>query len=91
MAGIQSHYEINVSYKGRHLFATDARSAVDENTARSLVNIITERFPAKDGFSVTCTHYRCGGTTIDFDAPQPQRKTLDELEQENPDGFRNPE
>jgi hypothetical protein len=91
MAGIQSHYEINVSYKGRHLFATDTRSAVDENTARMLVNIIIERFPAKEGFEVSCTHWRCGGTSVTFDVPKPVVKTLEELERENPDGFRNPE
>ena len=91
MAGIQSHYEINVSYKGRHLFATDARSAVDEHSARMLVNIITEKFPVNDGYEITCTHYRCGGTKIDFNAPAPKPKTLAELEAENSDGFRNPE
>jgi hypothetical protein len=91
MAGIQSHYEINVSHKGRHLFATDTRSAVDENTARMLVNIIIERFPAKEGFEVSCTHWRCGGTSVTFDVPKPVIKTLEELERENPDGFRNPE
>ena len=91
MAGIQSHYEINVSYKGRHLFATDARSAVSEHEAQALFNIIKERFPDAGGFEVTVTHYRCGGTKIDFNAPAPKPKTLAELEAENSDGFRNPE
>jgi hypothetical protein len=62
----QSHYEINVSHKGRHLFATAERSAVDENHARMLVNIISEKFPAKEGFAVTCTYWQVSGTTIEF-------------------------
>lgn len=96
MAGIQSHYEINVSFKGKHLFATDARSAVDDHKAQALFNIIKERFPVAEGFEVTVTHWRCGGERLAPDAdgvliPASQvRKTLAELEAESPDGFRNP-
>jgi hypothetical protein len=53
----QSHYEINVSYKGRHLFATAERSAVTETSAIMLLNVLRERFPAKDGYEVTATYW----------------------------------
>lgn len=62
----QSHYEINVSHKGRHLFATAERSAVDQNTARMLFNIFLLRFPASEGFEVTCTYWESCGHPIVF-------------------------
>lgn len=90
MAGIQSHYEINVSLNGRHFFATDSRSAVDMEDAERLVFEFRKRFPVEQGFFVTCTHWRCGGQNIDFPEFKAEPRPLSELEAENPEGFRNP-
>lgn len=91
MAGIQSHYEINVSLNGKHFFATDARSCVTEFEAKRVYTELSQRFPVTQGYEVSCTHWRCGGTSVTFDVPKPVIKTLEEMERENPDGFRNPE
>lgn len=96
MAGIQSHYEINVALNGKHFFATDSRSAVDAHKAQTLYNDIKKRFPVSEGYTIDVTHWKCSGERLAPDAngvlvPAYQaRKTLDQLESENPDGFRNP-
>lgn len=90
MAGIQSHYEINVSLNGKHLFATAERSAVDMEKAEKLVFEFRNRFPVEQGFEVNCTLYSCIGQTVNFPEFKAQPKTLEELEAENPEGFRNP-
>lgn len=64
MAGIQPHYEINVSFRGRHLFATNERSATDKDKAQALFNIIRERFPAADGYKVEITQWHSVGSKM---------------------------
>ena len=49
MALIQSHYEINVSKQGKHFFATDARSIVDEDKFIVLMSDFKLRFPESEG------------------------------------------
>lgn len=63
----QSFYELNVSYKGRHLFATAERSATTETTAIMLLTILKERFPAEKGYAVTCTYWETTGHKFEHD------------------------
>lgn len=60
------YYEINVSHRGRHVFATAERSATTETSAIMLLNMLKERFPAKDGFEVTCTYYETVGQPFEY-------------------------
>ncbi len=62
---MQSHYEINVSHKGIHLFATAPRSCVTTEEALRAFNEIIKRFPQEEGFQVTVTHWHVTGIASD--------------------------
>lgn len=49
-----THYEVNVSRNGQHFFATAPRSLLTRQQALDAVNAFMERFPAEDGYKVTC-------------------------------------
>lgn len=57
---MESHYEINVAFEGRHLFATAPRSLRDEQTAYRLLDTLREKFPAP-AYQVTMTHWTVSG------------------------------
>lgn len=61
---MQSHYEINVSLNGNHLFATSPRSCVDIHKAKEVFLELEKRFPENEGFTVTLTHWEVSGTRI---------------------------
>lgn len=46
------HYELNVAYKGRHLFATNERSIRDTTQLVRVWKLFNKKFKAKDGFSI---------------------------------------
>jgi hypothetical protein len=66
MSTMQSHYEINVSLDGKHLFATTERSARDEDKARHLFDLFRKKFPASDGYDVRVTRWEGLGTRQDW-------------------------
>ena len=61
---MQSHYEINVSLDGRHLFATAPRSCTTEAEMNRAYAEIVARFPASEGFKVSVTHWQCRGRGV---------------------------
>lgn len=63
---MQNHYEINVSYRGRHLFATAERSATDKGTAEMLFNLLRAKFPKEKEYEVTCTYWSGQGQQVEF-------------------------
>ena len=63
---MQNHYEINVSLNGRHFFATAPRSCVDEMQAQIVAFELQKRFPASEGFEVSCTYWQASGSKINF-------------------------
>lgn len=61
---MQSYWEINVSLKGKHFFATAPRSIT---TLAEFVRIrpeIVARFPQSEGFMVTATYWKAEGATV---------------------------
>lgn len=64
MAMIQDHYEFNIVFNGRHLFATDSRSATSGWEAKRLYSELVQRFPESEGFKVQVTHIKCRGSAI---------------------------
>lgn len=62
----QSHYEINVTLKGRYLFSTSERAALDEMRAKFIFDQICMRFPKSEGFDHTCTFWGCSGIPVEF-------------------------
>lgn len=59
------HYEINVSRRGFHLFATASRSIMTLSTLRDVYAEISPRFPEREGFKVTVSRVECTGQPID--------------------------
>lgn len=58
---MQSHYEINVSKNGLHLFATAPRSILSEVVAVKMVSLFREKFPESEGYSISMTYWKTEG------------------------------
>ena len=69
---MESYFEFNVAYEGRHLFATAPRSfpSYRVDKAKRFYADLCERFPESEGFSVEVTKWECFGYPV----------TLDEIE-----------
>lgn len=61
---MESHYEINVSLNGIHLFATAPRSALTRAQAKRLFDTIRSRFPEAEGFKVGVTYWVGAGDNV---------------------------
>lgn len=46
-------YEINVSFKGKHFFATHERSLTSPDAAKAVLMKLLEAFPAEEGYDVS--------------------------------------
>lgn len=72
-------FEINVSQKGRHVFATDSmiRSYTDAHIVE-LLRLFAEKFPTSEGyeFSVTCWHCGAGSMPESVEVAIPKRETV---------------
>lgn len=65
----QSHYEINVSLNGRHLFATAPRSIFSPHDLKDVLPTIQEKFPESEGFSVGVTYWEIRGYQVPWNFP----------------------
>lgn len=59
-----NRYEINVSWQGRHFFATHERSCQSARDAMRVAREIERRFPRSEGYVVNVTHWTESGTTM---------------------------
>ena len=62
-----SYYRINVSKDGIYLFATEQGQLASRLRAMEVFEILREKFPIDEGYSVTCTHWEGKGKEVDFD------------------------
>ena len=60
------YYIINVALNGKHLFATAEHSARDASEAARLFTLFIEKFPAIDGYDVTCTRWEQAGQRLSY-------------------------
>ncbi|MFA7278735.1 MAG: hypothetical protein WC100_01410 [Sterolibacterium sp.] len=63
------YYEINVSLRGGHFFATAPRSITHEGRMKELRTVLAAKFPAAEGYELTVTKYETRGITIKEEAP----------------------
>ena len=63
---MEDHYEINVAFNGWHLFATAPRSVITENDLKKVLNIIVQKFPEKEGYSISVRKWEARGYTVDI-------------------------
>ena len=63
---MESYFEFNVSYEGRHYFATAPRSfpACQVSKAQWFYSDLCKRFPESEGFHVTVTAWECTGSPM---------------------------
>lgn len=61
---MESYYEINVSLKGRHLFATAQRSLKTQAEADSLLGVFKVKFPEREGYKISMTYWEGKGTIM---------------------------
>ena len=62
-----SYYEIVVSFRGSHLFATAPRSlpATDEDKAKTLYWVLKAKFTENDGYKVQCKLWHITGMSVE--------------------------
>lgn len=60
------YYEINVSFNGQHLFATNKRSITSTQKLESVYKILKEKFPVEEGYNLNVTRYETVGKFIDM-------------------------
>lgn len=58
------YYEINVSKKGQHYFATKESSILDKNEALIIAKDLKMRFPETEGFEVILTQWSKVGKQV---------------------------
>jgi hypothetical protein len=51
------YYEINISRRGSHLFATAPRSVTDKDTFKDVMQVFKKKFPASEGYKIEA--WRC--------------------------------
>jgi len=73
-------YEINVSLKGKHFFATAKRSITDREQLKKAYTVFAEKFPASEGYELTVTNYAVSGYTVDPMTGEPPRQTIGDME-----------
>lgn len=59
-----SHYEINISLRGHHFFATHERSIRDKASAKRVFAELIRRFPKDDGFEISIVKYETSGKRV---------------------------
>ena len=61
-----SYYRINIGKDGIYLFATEQGQLASRLRAKEVFEILREKFPESEGYSVTCTRWESKGKEVDF-------------------------
>lgn len=61
------YYEINIALNGSHLFATAERSIRDEEKLFTVLKLLDKKFPAEEGYKISCTYWRTEGNSVYID------------------------
>jgi hypothetical protein len=59
------YYEINVSYNGQHVFATDERSITTSTKAKELYWLFLKKFPVSEGYKIDIYYWEKTGHAVD--------------------------
>lgn len=68
------YYEINVSKDGRHFFATAKRSITSKEELKIKLQVIMEKFPEDEGYTVMVFYYPESGSTISVESILSEKK-----------------
>ncbi len=55
------HYEINVSFAGRHFFATAKHSIDTKEKLKEVLEVMVKKFPEKEGYELMVSYRTEGG------------------------------
>lgn len=61
------YYEINIAHNGFHFFATAERSIQSEEKLFTVIEILDKKFPAEEGYTMSCTYWRTEGHSVYID------------------------
>ncbi len=62
------HYDINISLKGKHFFATSPRSCRDVYDLAAVLSVLQAKFPTSEGYRISVTEWREVGTPLEGEA-----------------------
>lgn len=62
---MQSHYRINVSQKGNHLFNT-GDTIVTKQHAQAVFSLFKMSFPEKESYKIDCTYWETKGYPVNL-------------------------
>jgi hypothetical protein len=60
-------YEINVSFRGVHFFATAERSVTSFLDLKKVFPVIRDKFPESEGYEISVTEYHRVGKQISLE------------------------
>lgn len=60
------YYEFNISFRGKHLFATHERSCKTEDQAAVLYNLFSDYFRTDDGYHISVTKFELMGEDVEM-------------------------
>ena len=66
-SAVPSYYEINVALNGHHLFATAERSCNNVWQFKKVLEILKQKLPVEEGYSITATAEYSFGRRIDVE------------------------
>jgi hypothetical protein len=61
------YYEINVSWNGKHWFATAPRSITENSKAYTVYMDMLKRFPPREGFEITVVKWDSHGVAVNVE------------------------
>lgn len=60
-----NHFQINVSLKGKHLFATAPHSVQTKAEYDRVIEIFKKKFPRREGYEISATYVEVIGQGIE--------------------------
>jgi hypothetical protein len=64
MENLITHYEINVSKNGKHLFATHERSLERRFEVLTVYNLFVQKFPVSEGYTISVSGWSNTGIIL---------------------------
>ena len=61
------YYEINISYKSVHFFATHERSITSEEKLKNVLKTFMEKFPESEGYGISVSYWEKIGKYVNID------------------------
>lgn len=61
------YYEINIALNNKHFFATAERSITNEIKLKEVYNVLKEKFPESEGYTISVTKFETIGHHVNME------------------------